>query len=156
MVLVIWLCLEYYERHVFFQSGFAPLVLYNWLLRSAFALFFYSSFIIGISTTVWWHKNQIPLYPIVHAIGFIMLVASIVLRRRTTSAKTLTKKGIAQFYMSVILLISSLALGYGSVFLVFYVVIIGCPLALLLRNHEYKLLSAIEACVMMCGIVRSV
>jgi cell division protein FtsL len=145
MVLVIWLCLEYYEKHLFFQSGFAPLALYNWLLRSAFALFFYSSFIIGISTVVWWHKIQIPLYPIVHAIGFIMLIASIVMRRRTMSVKGATKKSISQFYMSVILLISSLALGYGSLFLVFYVLVIGCPLVLLLRNHEYKLLAAIEA-----------
>lgn len=145
MVLIVWLGLEYYERRLFFQTGFAPLAMYDWPLRAAFALFFYSSFIIGISTVVWWHSIQIPLYPVVHGIGFIVLVTSIVLRRQTICTNRATTKSISQFYVSVLLLSASLALGYGSLFLVFYVLAIGCPFVFLLRRHEHRLLATIEA-----------
>jgi len=144
MVLIIWLCFEYYEKRLFFQTGFAPLPAYSWPFRAAFALFFYSSFVIGISTIVWWHKSQIPLYPIVHVIGFIGLIVSIMLRRRMLRNKNVTKKTISQFYVSILVLIASLALGYGSLFLVAYVLVIGCPLVLLMRYHEYVLLATIE------------
>ena len=144
MVLIIWLCFEYYEKRLFFQTGFAPLPAYSWPLRAAFALFFYSSFVIGISTIVWWHKSQIPLYPIVHVIGFIGLIVSVILRRRMLHNTNVTKKTISQFYASILLLIASLALGYGSLFLVAYVLVVGCPLVLLMRHHEYALLATVE------------
>lgn len=144
MVLVVWLCFEYYEKRLFFQTGFAPLPAYSWLFRAAFALFFYSSFVIGISTIVWWHNKQIPLYPVVHIIGFIALIASVILRRRMLHNKNVTKKTISQFYVSILLLIASLALGYGSMFLVAYVLVIGCPIVLLMRHHEYGLLAKID------------
>ncbi len=145
MVLIVWLCFEYYEKRLFFQTGFAPLPAYSWPLRAAFALFFYSSFIIGVSTIVWWHNSQIPAYPIVHIVGLITLITSVVLRRRMLHGKKITQKMISQFYVSILLLIVSLALGYGSLFLVAYVLVIGCPLVLLMRHHEYTLLAKIDA-----------
>jgi hypothetical protein len=145
MLLIIWLCSEYYEKRLFFQTGFAPLAAYSWLLRAAFALFFYSSFVIGISTIVWWHSNQIPLYPVIHAIGFITLIVAVILRRRVLHNTNVNKKMISQFYLSTLLLLASLALGYGSLFLVAYVLVIGYPLTLLMRHHEYVLLTNIDA-----------
>ncbi len=145
LVLIIWLCFEYYEKRLFFQTGFAPLPAYSWPLRAAFALFFYSSLVIGISTIVWWHSNQIPLYPVVHVFGFIALIASVILRRRMLHNKNVTRKTISQFYVGILLLIASLALGYGSLLLVAYVLVIGCPLVLLMRHHEYTLLATVEA-----------
>jgi hypothetical protein len=145
MVLIVWLCFEYYEKRLFFQTGFAPIPAYSWPLRAAFALFFYSSFVIGVSTIVWWHDNQIPLYPVVHIIGLIALIASVVMRRRTFRSGKVTRGKIAQFYSSILLLIASLALGYGSIFLVVYVLIIGCLFTMLMRHHEYRLLAVIDA-----------
>ncbi|TET63564.1 MAG: hypothetical protein E3J47_01640 [Candidatus Stahlbacteria bacterium] len=138
MIFIIWLGVEYYERHLFFQTGFLPIALYNWPLRSLFALFFYSSFIIGISTIAWWHKNQIGLYPFIQIIGFALLIFSIFLRRQSFKGKKVTEENISQFYLSTLLLVSSIALGYGSKFLILYVIIIGFPLIYLQRRYEYK------------------
>lgn len=138
MIFIIWLGVEYYERHLFFQTGFLPIALYSWPLRSLFALFFYSSFIIGISTIAWWHKNQIGLYPFIQIIGFALLIFSIFLRRQSFKGKKVTEENISQFYLSTLLLVSSIALGYGSKFLILYVIIIGFPLIYLQRRYEYK------------------
>ena len=138
MILIIWLGVEYYEKRLFFQTGFLPIALYSWPLRSLFALFFYSSFIIGISTIAWWHKNQIGLYPFIQIIGFALLIFSIFLRRQSFKGKKVTEENISQFYLSTLLLVSSIALGYGSKFLILYVIIIGFPLIYLQRRYEYK------------------
>jgi len=136
MLLVVWLGIEYYEQHLFFQAGFVPIELFSWPLRTLFALFFYSSFVIGISTIVWWHRNQIGLYPFIHIIGLVLLVISIVLRRKGMSKGMTERKDISQFYLSIALLIVSIALGYGSKFSMLYVLVIGLPLIILQRWFE--------------------
>jgi hypothetical protein len=136
MLLIIWLGVEYYHKHLFFQSGFLPFELYKWQLRATFALFFYSSFIVGITTTIWWTKNQIGLYPFVQIIGIILLASSIYVRWKTIRANSITSTKIAQFYLSIALLIGSLALAYGSYFLVLYTVVIGCPLVFFQYTSE--------------------
>ncbi len=136
MLLVVWLGLEYYEQHLFFQAGFVPIELFSWPLRTLFALFFYSSFVIGISTIVWWHRNQIGLYPVIHIIGLALLIISILMRRKVMSTEVIEKKNISQFYLSIALLIISIALGYGSKFSMLYVLAIGLPLILLQRWFE--------------------
>jgi len=136
MLLVVWLGLEYYEQRLFFQAGFVPIELFSWPLRTLFALFFYSSFVIGISTIVWWHKNQIGLYPFIHIIGLALLIISIVMRRKVMSKGAIEKKDISQFYLSIVLLIISIAFGYGSKFSMLYVLVVGLPLILLQRWFE--------------------
>lgn len=129
MILVVWLAYEYYNRNLFFQSGCIPDALYFWLPRALFALFFYSTLVIGIATIIWWQKNQIGLYPFVNIVGLALLLYSVYLRRRALQAKAFDHVAIRTFYLSIALLIASLALGYGSIFLVMCVVVIGMPLA---------------------------
>jgi len=136
MVLIIWLAYEYYKRNLFFQSGSIPDTLYFWLPRALFALFFYSAFVIGISTTIWWQKTQIGFYPGINTIGLLVLIASIYLRHRAFTSKPVDRNKIQSFYLSVILLIFSLALGYGSLFLIAYAVVIGLPLTYWNYQHE--------------------
>lgn len=137
MFLVIWLGVEYYRQHLFFQTGFVPIELFSWPLRTLFALFFYSSFVIGVSTIVWWQNNQIGLYPFIHLIGLALLFYSIFMRWKIENKEMIEKKDISQFYLSVVLLISSIALGYGSKFSIAYVVVIGLPLVLLQKRFEH-------------------
>jgi hypothetical protein len=138
MVFIVWLGVEYYERRLFFQSGFVPAVLYSWPLRTLFALFFYSSFVIGNATIVWWQKNQTGLYPFIQIIGLALLAVSIYLRRQFFRKKIITDADITRFYLSVAVLICSIALGYGSVFLIVYVIVIGLPLIYLQRGFEIR------------------
>ncbi len=140
MGLVVWLSLEYYEKRLFFQTGFVPLELYSWPLRVLFALFFYSSFIIGVSTQVWWFANKINLYPFVHVVGIVLLAVSIGIRRSSLQGTLGPEKAISHFYFSLMFLVSSLALGYGSLFLVWYVIVIGFPLIYLQRRFELGVL----------------
>jgi hypothetical protein len=140
MSLIIWLGVEYYHRHLFFQSGFLPFEFYKWPLRAAFALFFYSTFIIGIATTIWWTKNQIGLYPFIQICGILLLIGSIYVRWKTIRAKSITTTVIRQFYVSITLLIGSLVLGYSSVFLILYTIIIGCPLVYFQYTSEVNIL----------------
>lgn len=128
MLLIMWLGVEYYHKHLFFQSGFLPFELYKWPLRASFALFFYSSFTIGITTAIWWSKNQTGLYPFIQICGIILLAGSLYMRWKTIRANSITTTVIGQFYLSITLLIGSLALGYGSYFLILYTVVVGCPL----------------------------
>lgn len=144
MLLIIWLGVEYYHNHLFFQSGFLPFELYKWPLRAAFALFFYSSFIIGITTAIWWSKNQIGLYPFIQIIGIALLIGSVYLRRKTLSTKNITAGVVSKFYLSIILLIISLALGYGSYFLILYTVAVGLPLVFLQYKFETVILKDFE------------
>ena len=136
MVLIIWLAYEYYKRNLFFQSGLIPDTLYFWLPRALFALFFYSAFVIGISTIIWWQGNRIGLYPVVNTIGLLMLITSIYVRHRTFDSQSADHDKVRSFYLSVILLSFSLALGYGSLFLIAYAIIIGLPLTYWNYQHE--------------------
>lgn len=134
LLLIAWFCLEYYERHLFFQTGL--LSHFSWLLRTAFALFFYSSFIIGIATVVWWHGNSIGLYPYTQIIGIGCLIYAVVVRRQIYRRTVIKKKFISRFYTSLFFLTLSVALAYGSLFLLFYVVFIGLPLIVFMRKYE--------------------
>jgi hypothetical protein len=155
MVLIIWLAYEYYKKNIFFQSGFIPDVLYFWLPRALFALFFYSAFVIGIATIIWWPKSQIGLYPFVNTIGLCILGLSIYRRQvafRTNTADHTASRG---FYLSVVLLIISLALGYGSQFLVVYVVVIGMPLIYWNHKHERRVLARFAEYLQKQGVTGS-
>lgn len=136
MLLVYWLCFEYYQRHLFFQSGL--LLNYHWAIRAIFALFFYSSFIIGLSTTIWWQSNKLGLYPFINIIGFAVLGISIYLRLKFYQQRSFKQTNTQQFYYTIYLLIISLALGYGSLFLIAYVVIIGFPLVYVQTLYEKR------------------
>jgi hypothetical protein len=138
MILVLWLCVEYYEKHLFFQSGFLPLKQYRWYLRTMFALFFYSSFIIGCSTLVWWQSNRIHLYPILQIPGVLLLVYSIFIRRQAFRNAAPDQVSITKFYVSLFFLTISLALGYSSWFLFPYVLLIGYPLIFWQRFYELR------------------
>jgi len=144
MILIVWLSVEYYEKHLFFQSPFIPLDLHNTVLRVLFALFFYSSFVIGIATIVWWPKYKVGLYPLIHIIGVAALIYSVYLRRAIFSRKLGTTAEISRFYISVALFIASLAFGYGSYFLLLYVIIIGFPLVFLQYIFEKRQLIEFE------------
>lgn len=134
MILIIWLGVEYYEKHLFFQSGL--LRYHHWLLRTLFALFFYSSFIIGLATIVWWPNNRIGFYPFIQIIGVALLIYSIILRRQVFVKKVITEGNISDFYLSLFFLTVSIALAYGSIFLVPYVIIIGYSLILMQKRYE--------------------
>ena len=142
MVLIIWLAYEYYQKNIFFQSGFIPDALYFWLPRALFALFFYSALVIGIATIIWWPGNQIRLYPFINTIGVCILALSIYRRQVMSRTKTLNHGASRNFYLSVALLIASLALGYGSLFLIGYVIIIGLPLVYWNYEHERRVLAS--------------
>jgi len=144
LLLIIWLGIEYYQKRLFFQAGFIPFELYMWPLRALFALFFYSSFIIGISTIVWWHKNQIGLYPLIQIIGVAFLIYSIYLRWQILSTKKFDISASSKFYLSVTLLLVSLALGYGSYFLIIYTIFIGFILVFLQYKFENSRLKDFE------------
>jgi len=120
---------------------------FNWLLRVAFALFFYSSCISGIATVVWWHSNSMGLYPFTQIVGMGLLVYSVVLRRRMYKRTVIKKKYISRFYFSLYFLTMSVALAYGSVFLLLYVVIIGYPLIFLMKKYEITHFAAFTAYV---------
>ena len=145
LLLIAWFCLEYYERHLFFQTGLLSDI--HWVLRVAFALFFYSSFIIGIATIVWWRRNSFGLYPFTQIVGIGLLLYSIVLRRRMYRRTVIKKEYISQFYISLLFLTMSIALAYGSFFLLPYVVFVGYPLIFLMRKYEMTHFDAFTAFV---------
>jgi hypothetical protein len=144
MVLVIWLAYEYYRKNLFFQSGSIPDNLYFWLPRALFALFFYSSFVIGIATIIWWPANKIGLYPVINVIGLCILLASIYLRWKMSNRRNPARDSIRNFYLSIVLLIISLPLGYGSFFLIGYVIIIGLPLTYWNYMQEKRAVTGFE------------
>jgi hypothetical protein len=118
MILVLWLCVEYYKKHLFFQSGFLPLDQYKWYLRAPFALLFYSSFI--------------------QILGILALLYSIFMRRQAFTKPVPDDESITRFYLSLLFLTISLALGYSSLFVLPYVIIIGYPLIFWQRIYEIK------------------
>jgi hypothetical protein len=144
MVLIIWLAYEYYRKYLFFQSGLIPDTMYFWLPRALLALFFYSSFVIGIATIIWWPRNQIRLYPAINVIGLFILLGSIYLRWITFRHKQTNQSAIRDFYRSIALLIISLALGYSSIFLIAYVIIVGLPITYWNYIHEKKAMAGFE------------
>jgi hypothetical protein len=146
MILVLWLCSEYYRKHSFFQSGL--LLDYHWAIRAAFALFFYSSFIIGLATTIWWPGNKIGIYPFINLIGILILIVSIFLRWKFYLRTSYHKQNVQQFYFTIYLLLASIALGYGSIFLLCYVLVIGFPLVVLETVHEKKNFHNYESMIM--------
>ena len=147
MILIVWLAYEYYNRNLFFQSGCIPDALYFWLPRALFAVFFYSTLVIGIATIIWWQKNQIGFYPFVNLVGLALLLYSIYLRRRALLTKVVGYAAIRTFYLSIVLLIVSLALGYGSIFLTVYVIAIGVPLVFWNYTIERNTLNLFKAYV---------
>lgn len=151
MVLIIWLAYEYYKRNIFFQSGGIPDALYFWLPRALFALFFYSSFVVGIATIIWWPKNQIGLYPYINIVGLGILGISIYKRLAVFQTQVTDQNTSRGFYLSIALLIVSLALGYGSQFLLVYVLVVGLPLIYWNYAHERKVLTQFAAYVQQQG-----
>ncbi|MBE0433770.1 hypothetical protein IBX73_09960 [candidate division WOR-3 bacterium] len=141
MMLVVWLAYEYYQKNLFFQSGLIPDTMYFWLPRALFAFFFYSAFVIGIATIIWWPVNQIRLYPVVNIAGILVLAGSIYLRQQAFHKGLADPDKAGRFYVSICVLIFSIALGYGSLFLLVYAAAIGLPLAYWNYLHERKALS---------------
>lgn len=141
MILIVWLAYEYYNRHLFFQSGFVPDALYFWPARALIALFFYSALVIGIATVIWWPKNQIGLYPIINVFGLLLLGYSIHLRLKAFHTKRTNQAAVRLFYLSVAALFASLAFGYGSLFLLAYVIVIGLPIVYWSYDIERKILA---------------
>jgi hypothetical protein len=138
MFLILWLCKEYYQKNLFFQPNYFPDEMHNYLLRGLFALFFYSSFVFGIITIVWWHNYQILNLPVFPIIGIVLLVYGIVLRERSFRMNKRDKQTISQFYFSIIIVIFSMALGYNSYFLLIYDIIVGLPLIYLQSQYYTK------------------
>jgi hypothetical protein len=155
MVLIIWLAYEYYQKNIFFQSGFIPDTVYFWLPRALFALFFYSALVIGIATIIWWPRNQIGLYPFINLVGLIILALSIYRRQVVSRIKTANHNASRDFYLSVALLIASLALGYGSLFLIGYVIVIGLPLIYWNHEHERRVLARFTEYIEQQGVTGS-
>jgi hypothetical protein len=141
MLLIVWLSREYYLKRLFFQSGLLPSDMYNFPLRAAFALAFYAAFIIGIIAVVAWPAYRIKAYPLFGALGIILLFYSIVIRERSMRTEEITTGNFVHFYFSVMILMVSLSLGYGSYFLVLYALVIGLPLILAQERSEEKVFS---------------
>ena len=144
MSLIIWLTVEYYRKRLFFQSGIIPYQLYRWYFRALVALFFYSSFVIGLSTIIWWHRFKINLYPFIPIIGLVIFIFSIYIRERS---KLLSNElsALSKFYLSIALLSISIALGYGSWFLLIYTLVIGLPLLFWGYNYEKRIVIEYQA-----------
>jgi len=139
MLLILWLAREYYVKNLFFQSGLLPMEKYNFALRAMFALFFYSSFIVGIITVVAWDKYQIKAYPIFQLIGIALLLYSVFIRTRITRDEQITTRTFENFYFSLIVLMISMCLGYGSYFMLLYMIIVGLPLIFLQARYEERI-----------------
>jgi hypothetical protein len=137
MLLIAWLCKEYYQKNLFFQPNFIPNESHNYFLRGLFALFFYSSFVFGITTIVWWHQYRILNSPILSIIGIFILGYAIYQREQSLRRGKSDYQTISGFYISVSLLIFSMVLGYDSYFLLVYALIIGIPL-IFLQAQYYK------------------
>ncbi|MEO0143035.1 MAG: hypothetical protein ABIL70_03485 [candidate division WOR-3 bacterium] len=142
MVLITWLCKEYYQKKLFFQPNSLPPEAHNYLLRGLFALFFYSAFVFGITTIVWWHQYRISNTPFVPMTGILILGYSIHLRETSFKIKGEMHQAVTRFYLSIALLIFSMALGYDSYFLLLYGFFIGLPLILLQMFHYKRVIQS--------------
>ncbi|MGB9721034.1 MAG: hypothetical protein ACPL28_06130 [bacterium] len=137
LILILWLCKEYYQKNLFFQPNFAPADSHNYLLRGLFALFFYSSLVFGITTIVWWHQYRILNSPVLSIIGIFVLGYGVYQREHSLRPTKSHKQMISKFYVSITLLTFSMFLGYDSYFLLAYALLIGLPL-ILLQAQYYK------------------
>lgn len=138
MVLILWLCKEYYLKNLFFQPTHFPAESHNYLLRGLFALFFYSAFVFGIITIVWWHKYRIINSPILPIVGIILLVYGIYLREQSYRMDKKDTKALLKFFLSTGFIIFSLSFGYDSYFVFIYTVCIGLPLVILQYQHYVR------------------
>jgi hypothetical protein len=135
MVLILFLDREYYRKHLFFQPDGLVMEGQNFILRALFALFFYSAFIFGIITIVWWHQYRIGLAPVTQILGIGLLVFSAYDREAANKGSS---SDIARFYRSVMMLIFSMAIGYDSLFVLIYAAAIGLPLVLLQMRQNRR------------------
>ena len=147
MFFILWLDAEYFEKRLFLQSGFLPAEIFDHtfillFVRFISALFFYSAFILGIATAVWWPRFQIPLYPFSQAAGVVLLAGSIYLRYRFLKSRLENPGDIIRFFPSLVLLVYSLAFGYASYLLLVYVTVVGLPILFLQIVMERKTLRA--------------
>jgi hypothetical protein len=147
MFFVLWLDAEYFEKRLFLQSGYLPAEVFDHsfpmlVTRFISALFFYSAFVLGIATAVWWPRFQIPLYPFIQAAGVVLLAGSIYLRYRFLKTRLENPDDILRFFPSLILLIYSLAFGYASYLLLVYVTVVGLPILYLQIVLERNMLRA--------------
>ncbi|MEO0162825.1 MAG: hypothetical protein ABIL39_12220 [candidate division WOR-3 bacterium] len=138
MLLVLWLCKEYYQKNLFFQPTHFPNEAHNYLLRGLFALFFYSSFVFGIATIVWWQRYRIFKSPLLPLAGIFLLGLGIYQREKALHMNVKDKATVEKFYESLGLIIFSMALGYDSYFLLIYGLVIGVPLIILQMQHYIK------------------
>ncbi|MEO0190056.1 MAG: hypothetical protein ABIL18_03650 [candidate division WOR-3 bacterium] len=138
MFLVIWLCKEYYQKNLFFQPTYIPNEAHNYLLRGLFALFFYSSFVFGIITIVWWHRYKILNSPVLPIIGIILLCYGIYLREKNFRMVEKDRQTVLKFYISIGFIIFSMAFGYDSYFVLLYALLIGLPLIILQIQYYTK------------------
>lgn len=143
MVLIIWLCKEYYQKNLFFQPTYFPNESHNYLLRGLFALFFYSAFVFGIITIVWWHRYRIINSPILPIIGIILLCYGIYLRERSFRMDEKDSQTILKFYISIGFIIFSMAFGYDSYFVFIYALCIGLPLIILQMQYYTRKLKSV-------------
>lgn len=146
LLLVLWLDLEYYQRHLFFQSGMLPVEFYDraaalFLVRSSLALLFYSSFVLGISTVVWWPRFRIGLSPATPIAGIALLCAAAYLRLRFHRHPPADPGGVLGFHHSVGLVLLSVALGYDSWLVLIIAAGIGLPLVYLQAARERRALA---------------
>jgi len=138
MFLIVWLCKEYYQKNLFFQPTYIPNEEHNYLLRALFALFFYSSFVFGTITIVWWHKYRIVNGAFLPIIGIVLLGYGIYLREQSFRMNVKNRETILKFYLSIGFIIFSMAFGFDSYFVFIYALCIGLPLIILQVQHYTK------------------
>ncbi len=127
MVLVLWLSVEYYQKHFFFQSGFFKFNRIAILFRSLFGLYFYAMFVVGNGAPVWWPANRVGLYPYFEIVGICMLVYAIRNRLIINRQSRIDGDLIRRFYANVAFFVIAMAIGYGSLIMIASL-IIGLPL----------------------------
>lgn len=132
MFFILWLDAEYYEKRLFLQSGFLPAEIYDHsrpllFVRFVSALIFYSAFVLGVATAVWWPRFQIRAYPFSPALGILLLAGSVFLRYRFLKRRLEKPEDVMQFFPSLVLLLYSLAFGYSSFLLLVFVTLVGLP-----------------------------
>ncbi|MEO0185803.1 MAG: hypothetical protein ABIL22_03010 [candidate division WOR-3 bacterium] len=144
LILILWLCKEYYQKNLFFQPNFVPAESHNYLLRGLFALFFYSSLVFGITTIVWWHQYRILNSPILSIIGILLLGYGVYQREQSLRTAQSHKQSISRFYFTTALVTLSMFLGYDSFFLLVYALVVGLPL-IFLQAQYYKKQQEVKA-----------
>lgn len=160
-ILVGWLSLEFYFRQSFFQSG--RLITedpetkdryhqMNFVLRSGFALFFYSCLALGIADYVWLRKGQVAvLAPWVNIVGMLLLSVSVLIRVSADLSMFKRRHKIIRdglyatvrhpAYFATLLLIISIPFAFSSFLTLLYAVVVGLPLVYLEASFEDRYLA---------------